>query len=181
MKKTHSTTIVAVLREGRVAIAGDGQVTLGHGIIKNHAKKVRLLANGRIVAGFAGSAADGIALLERLEQKLEAFGGNLTRASVELAKDWRMDKMLRHLEAILIVSDGRIMYLLSGNGDIIEPDEECIAIGSGAPYAHAAARMLLRHTNLSPLDIAREAIQTASDMCIYTNHEITAMELVAQA
>jgi len=175
--KTHSTTIVAVKKDARVAIAGDGQVTLGNGIIKNHAKKVRLLAGGRIIAGFAGSAADGIALLERLEQKLESHGGNLTRAAVELAKEWRMDKALRHLEAVILVSDGRLMYLLSGNGDIIEPDEDCIAIGSGAPYAHAAARMLLKHTQLSALEIAREAIQTASDMCIYTNHEITALEM----
>ena len=176
--KTHSTTIVAVKRDGRVAIAGDGQVTLGSGIIKNHAKKVRLLAGGKIVAGFAGSAADGIALLERLEQKLEAHGGNLTRAAFELAKEWRMDRALRHLEAVIIVSDGRLMYLLSGNGDIIEPDEDCIAIGSGAPYAHAAARMLLRHTELSALEVVREAITTASDMCIYTNRELTALELV---
>lgn len=179
MEKTHSTTILAVRREGRVAIAGDGQVTLGSAVIKGRAKKVRLLASGKVICGFAGSAADGIALLERLEQKLEGHGGNLTRAAVELAKEWRMDRALRHLEAVILVSDGKNIYLLSGNGDIIEPDGDCIAIGSGAPYAQAAALMLLRHTNLSAMEIAREALGVASEACIYTNHEITALELAS--
>lgn len=179
MEKTHSTTILAVRRKDRVAIAGDGQVTLGSGVIKGHAKKVRLLASGKVLCGFAGSAADGIALLERLEQKLESYGGNLTRAAVELAKEWRMDRALRHLEAVLLVSDGKNIYLLSGTGDIIEPDGDCIAIGSGAPYAQAAALMLLKHTSLSAMEIAREAVGTAAELCIYTNCEITAMELAS--
>lgn len=179
MEKTHSTTILAVRREGRVAMAGDGQVTLGNSVIKGHAKKVRLLASGKVICGFAGSAADGIALLERLEQKLEGCGGNLTRAAVDLAKEWRMDRALRHLEAVLLVSDGKLIYLLSGNGDIIEPDGDCIAIGSGAPYAHAAALMLLKHTSLSAMEIVREALDVAAQMCIYTNHEITALELTS--
>ncbi|MBU1219729.1 ATP-dependent protease subunit HslV [Myxococcota bacterium] len=175
--KTRSTTIIAVRKNGVIAIAGDGQVTLGSQVMKSGAKKVRLLSGGKVMAGFAGSAADGIALFERLESKMESVGGNLTRAAVELAKDWRMDKFLRHLEAVLIVSDGKNMYLISGNGDIIEPDDDILTIGSGGGYALAAAKMLIKHTKMTALEIAKEALQTASEICIYTNNSITALEL----
>jgi len=175
--KSKSTTILAVKKGNTVAMGGDGQVTLGSQIVKGSARKVRLLSGGKIMAGFAGSAADGVALLERLEHKLESYGGNLTRAAVELAKDWRMDKYLRRLEAVLIVSDGNKMYMLSGNGDIIEPDENILTIGSGGAYAYAAAKMLLKHTDMSAMEIVKEALQTASEICIYTNSNITLLEL----
>jgi ATP-dependent HslUV protease, peptidase subunit HslV len=175
--KTRSTTIIAVKRDGKISMAGDGQVTLGHQVMKSTARKVRLLSDGNVMAGFAGSAADGIALLERLETKLEHYGGNLTRASVELAKDWRMDKLLRRLEAVLLVSDGSNIYLISGTGDIIEPDDDILAIGSGGPYAFAAAKMLLKHTDMSSMEIAKESLMAASEICIYTNENITVLEL----
>ncbi|MBN2723051.1 MAG: ATP-dependent protease subunit HslV [Deltaproteobacteria bacterium] len=175
--KSRSTTIIAVRKNGIVAMAGDGQVTLGNQIMKSTARKVRLLASGKVMAGFAGSAADGVALFERLETKLESFGGNLTRAAVELAKDWRTDKYMRHLEAVLIVSDGKNIYLLSGNGDIIEPDDDVLTIGSGGGFALAAAKMLLKHTKMTAMEIAKEALTAASEICIYTNSSITALEL----
>ncbi|MDA3863136.1 MAG: ATP-dependent protease subunit HslV [Deltaproteobacteria bacterium] len=175
--KTISTTIIAVKKGNKVTMAGDGQVTLGNQIMKASAKKVRTLANGKIVAGFAGSAADGIALLERLEGKLEKYGGNLTRAAVELAKDWRMDKYLRRLEAVLLVSDGINIYLISGNGDIIEPDLNVITIGSGGGFALAAAKMLLKHTDKNGREICEEALITASEIGIYTNNNITIFEV----
>ncbi|SNZ14389.1 ATP-dependent protease subunit HslV [Hydrogenobacter hydrogenophilus] len=163
------TTILAVRRNGITAIGGDGQVTLGHSVIKHGAKKIRRLYNNRVIVGFAGSAADGLALMERLEAKLEEFRGNLLRASVELAKEWRMDKYLRRLEALLLVVDRENMLLLSGNGDVIEPDEPIVAIGSGGDYARSAAMALYRNTNMSAEDIVKEALKIASEICIYTN------------
>ncbi len=163
------TTILAVKRNGITAVGGDGQVTLGHSVIKHGAKKIRRLYNNKVVVGFAGSAADGLALMERLEAKLEEFRGNLLRASVELAKEWRMDKYLRRLEALLLVVDKENMLLLSGNGDVIEPDEPIVAIGSGGDYARSAAMALYRNTNMSAEDIVKEALKIASEICIYTN------------
>lgn len=163
------TTILAVRRNGITAIGGDGQVTLGHSVIKHGAKKIRRLYNSRVIVGFAGSAADGLALMERLEAKLEEFRGNLLRASVELAKEWRMDKYLRRLEALLLVVDRENMLLLSGNGDVIEPDEPIVAIGSGGDYARSAAMALYRNTNMPAEDIVKEALKIAGEICIYTN------------
>jgi ATP-dependent HslUV protease, peptidase subunit HslV len=175
----HSTTIVAVRRGGRAAMAGDGQVSIGATVVKGHARKVRTLAGGRVLAGFAGASADAFTLLDRFEQKLEEHRQNLTRAAVELAKDWRTDRFLRRLEAMLIVMDASATLLLSGTGDVIEPDEGVIAIGSGGSYALAAARALLRHTELDAGAIAREALRIAGEICIYTNGEITLEELGA--
>jgi ATP-dependent HslUV protease subunit HslV len=175
----HATTIVAVRRAGRVAIAGDGQVTVGQTVMKSTAKKVRRMAEGRCIAGFAGSAADGIALFEKLEAKLKEHGNNLPRAAVELAKDWRTDRVLRRLEAMLVVADRERTFLLSGNGDIIEPDEGVLAIGSGGPFALAAARALAAHTEMSAREIAESALQIAADICIYTNRNLTVEELAA--
>ena len=169
----RGTTVIAVRRNGEVALAGDGQVTLGETVIKNEARKVHRLAGGRILAGFAGSTADSLALTERFEQKLEEFGGALRRASVELAKDWRTDRSLRRLEALLIVADTREMLLISGNGDVIEPDENVIAVGSGGSYALAAAKALLRDAGLPAREVAHEAIRIASEICLYTNDHIT--------
>lgn len=163
------TTILAVRRNGITAMGGDGQVTLGQSIIKHGAKKIRRLYNNKVIVGFAGSAADGLALMERLEAKLEEFRGNLLRASVELAKEWRMDKYLRRLEALLLVADKENMLLLSGNGDVIEPDEPVVAIGSGGDYARSAAVALYRNTDMSAEDIVREALKIAGEICIYTN------------
>ncbi|MCS7285093.1 MAG: ATP-dependent protease subunit HslV, partial [Hydrogenobacter thermophilus] len=165
----HSTTILAVRRDNITVIGGDGQVTLGHSVIKHGAKKIRKLYNDKVLVGFAGSAADGLALMERLEAKLEEFRGNLVRACVELAKEWRMDKYLRRLEALLLVVDKDNMLLLSGNGDVIEPDEPVIAIGSGGDFARSAALALYRHTNMSAEEIVKEALKIASEICIYTN------------
>ena len=173
----HATTIVAVRRDGRVVVAGDGQVSLGNTIMKASARKVRRMADGKIVAGFAGSAADGLALFEKLEAKLKEHGGNLPRAAVELAKDWRTDRILRRLEALLVVADRERTFLLSGTGDIIEPDEGVTAIGSGGPMALAAARALLRHTGLSAPEVAEAAIRIAAEICVYTNQNITVEEL----
>lgn len=169
----HSTTIVCVKRGAEVAMAGDGQVSAGQTILKGNAVKVRKLAGGKILTGFAGATADAFTLLERLEEKLQAYGGNLTRAAVELAKDWRMDKMLRRLEAMLIAADSEKIFLLTGNGDVIEPEEPAIAIGSGGNYALAAARALLKHTDLSAQQICREALGIAAQICVYTNTAIT--------
>ena len=173
----HSTTIICVRRKGKVALAGDGQVTLGDTVIKHGAKKIRRLYNEKILAGFAGSSADSFALFSRFESKLEQFHGNLSRAAVELAKDWRTDRSLRHLEAVMIVADDKNTFLISGNGDLIEPDDGLIGIGSGGAYALSAARALSKFTDLSAREIAQEAMQIAGKICIYTNESITIEEL----
>jgi ATP-dependent HslUV protease, peptidase subunit HslV len=173
----HATTILAVRRDDRAVLAGDGQVTLGNTIVKQGARKIRRLYNDRILAGFAGSAADSFALFARFEAKLEQYRGNLERSAVELAKDWRTDRALRRLEAMLIVLDKNAMFLLSGTGDLIEPDEGIIGIGSGGAYAQAAAQALSRHTTLAPREIAQHAMTIASEICIYTNANLTIEEL----
>lgn len=173
----HSTTIICVRKSGKVAIAGDGQVTLGDTVIKHGAKKIRRLYNDKIISGFAGSSADSFALFSRFESKLEQFHGNLSRAAVELAKDWRTDRSLRHLEAVMVVADDKNSFLIAGNGDLIEPDDGLIAIGSGGPYALAAARALLKYTNLSAREIAEEAMHIAGKICIYTNDTVSIEEL----
>ena len=173
----HSTTIICVRKDGKVALAGDGQVTLGDTVIKHGAKKIRRLYNNKILSGFAGSSADSFALFARFEAKLEQFHGNLSRAAVELAKDWRTDRSLRHLEAVMVVADDKNSFLIAGNGDLIEPDDGLIAIGSGGPYALAAARALLRFTSLSAREIAQEAMQIAANICIYTNDSLSVEEL----
>lgn len=167
--KPHSTTIIAVKKDSLTAMGGDGQVTLGSSVVKHGAKKIRRLYNNRVLVGFAGSAADGLALMERLESKLEELRGNLLRSCVELAKEWRMDKALRRLEALLLVADRENMLLISGNGDVIEPDEPIIAIGSGGDYARAAALALYRNTDMTAEEIVRESLNIASQICIYTN------------
>jgi ATP-dependent HslUV protease, peptidase subunit HslV len=172
-----ATTILSVRRDGKVVVAGDGQVTLGNTVMKASARKVRRMGDGRIVAGFAGSAADGVALFEKLEGKLKEHAGNLARAAVELTKDWRTDRVLRRLEAMLVVADASRTFLLSGSGDIIEPDEGVVAIGSGGPYALAAARALMAHTEMPARAIAEAALGIAGDICIYTNRNITVEEL----
>ena len=173
----HSTTIICVRRENKVALAGYGQVTLGDTIIKHNAKKIRRLYNDKILAGFAGSSADSFALFSRFEAKLEQFHGNLSRAAVELAKDWRTDRSLRHLEAVMIVADDKNTFLIAGNGDLIEPDDGLIAIGSGGAYALAAARALVKYTNLGARQIAEESMQIAGQICIYTNQSVSVEEL----
>jgi ATP-dependent HslUV protease subunit HslV len=173
----RSTTVLCVRRNGNVVMAGDGQVTLGEGIIKHSAKKIRRLYQDKILAGFAGSTADAFSLFSRFESKLEQYHGNLGRAAVELAKDWRTDKFLRHLEALLLVSDKEQTFLLSGQGDVIEPDSGIAAIGSGGPYAQAAAQALAEHTQLAARQIAEEAMKIAGKMCIYTNDKVTIEEL----
>ena len=175
--RTRSTTVLLVRREGRVAMAGDGQVTLGETVMKSGARKVRRLYNERILAGFAGSSADAFSLLSRFEAKLEQYHGNLDRAAIELAKEWRTDKILRHLEALLIVADEKSSYLLSGNGDVIAPDGGALAIGSGGSYALAAARALLDNTQMSARDIAVEGLRIAGEICIYSNQNIIVEEL----
>jgi ATP-dependent HslUV protease, peptidase subunit HslV len=169
----HATTILAVRREDRAVLAGDGQVTLGSTVVKQGARKIRRLYNDNILAGFAGSAADSFALFARFESKLEQYRGNLERSAVELAKDWRTDRMLRRLEAMLIVMDNKSTYLLSGTGDLIEPDDGIIAVGSGGPYAMAAAKALSAHTSLGARTIALESMTIAGNICIYTNGNIT--------
>jgi ATP-dependent HslUV protease subunit HslV len=173
----HATTVLAVRRGGKVVVAGDGPVTLGNTIMKHSAKKVRRMGDGKIVAGFAGSAADGMALFEKLEGKLKEANGNLPRAAVELAKDWRLDRALRRLEALIVVADAERTFLLTGTGDVIEPDEGIVAIGSGGPYATASARALLRHTQLSAREIAEASLKIAGEICIYTNSSLTFEEL----
>jgi len=173
----RSTTVLSVRRDGKVVLAGDGQVTLGESVIKHTAKKIRRLYNDKILAGFAGSTADAFTLFSRFEAKLEQYHGNLGRAAVELAKDWRTDKFLRHLEALLLVCDKETTFLLSGQGDVIEPDGEVAAIGSGGPYAQAAAQALALHTELSARQIAEESMKIAGKMCIYTNDSVTIEEL----
>ena len=172
----RATTILAVRRDGRVALGGDGQVTVGDTIMKANAQKVRLLGNGRVLAGFAGAAADAFTLFEKFEEKLERYPGNLSRASVELAKEWRSDRVLRRLDALLVVCDRENGFVLSGNGEIIEPDDGILAIGSGGSYALAAARALAAHTTLEPVEIVRKALTIAGEICIYTNANITVIE-----
>src|SRR5581483_2222363 len=174
--KIRSTTILAVRRDGRLAIAGDGQVTLDKTIVKHGARKVRKISGGRVLAGFAGSAADGITLLEKFDAKFGEFK-DLRRAAVELAKDWRQDRVLRRLEALMIVGNPDHLFVLSGTGDVIESDEGVAAIGSGAPYAQAAAAALLRNTALSADEIARKGLEIAGEICIYTNSDITVESL----
>ena len=176
-RRIRSTTVLCVRRDNKVVMAGDGQVTLGESIIKHGAKKIRRLYQDKILAGFAGSTADAFTLFSRFEAKLEQYHGNLGRAAVELAKDWRTDKFLRHLEALLLVTDKETTFLLSGQGDVIEPDTGIAAIGSGGPFAQAAAQALADHTQLSPREIAEEAMKIAGRMCIYTNDRITIEEL----
>src|SRR6202790_5228507 len=173
----RSTTVLSVRRNGKVVMAGDGQVTLGESVIKHSAKKIRRLYQDKILAGFAGSTADAFTLFSRFEAKLEQYHGNLGRAAVELARDWRTDKFLRHLEALLLVSDKEQTYLLSGQGDVIEPDGAVAAIGSGGPYAQAAAQAVAEDTELSAHQIAEEAMKIAGKMCIYTNDKVTIEEL----
>ncbi len=173
----HGTTIIAVRRNGKTSIAGDGQVTVGSTVMKHNAKKVRKMYNDRILAGFAGATADAFTLFEKFEAKLEQYHGNLTRAAVELAKDWRTDRVLRRLEALMIVADNERSFIISGNGDVIEPENGISAIGSGGPYALAAARALTDHTSLDARSIVTEAMKIAGDICIYTNKEISIEEL----
>ncbi|MCC7124435.1 MAG: ATP-dependent protease subunit HslV [Acidobacteria bacterium] len=173
----HATTILAVRRDGRTVLAGDGQVTLGPTIVKQGARKIRRLYQDKVIAGFAGSAADSFALFARFESKLEQYRGNLERSAVELAKDWRIDRALRRLEAMLVVADTRSMFLLSGTGDLIEPDEGIVGIGSGGAYAQAAARALAQHTSLDARAIAEASMRVAAEICIYTNDHLTIEEL----
>jgi ATP-dependent HslUV protease subunit HslV len=172
-----STTVLCVRHKNRVVFAGDGQVTFQNTVLKHTAKKVRKLYQDKCLAGFAGATADAFTLFERFEKKLEQYNGNITRASVELAKDWRTDRLLRRLEALLLVADGEHTFILSGTGDVIEPDGGVAAIGSGGPYAEAAAKALVKHTDLPALEIAKEAMLIASEICIYTNDRIVIEEL----
>jgi ATP-dependent HslUV protease, peptidase subunit HslV len=174
---TRGTTVLCVRRDSKVVMAGDGQVTLGESVVKHSAKKIRRLYGDKILAGFAGSTADALSLFGRFEAKLEEHHGNLARAVVELAKDWRTDRALRHLDALLVVADAKSMFLLSGHGDIIEPDDGICAIGSGGPFALAAARALAKHSKLSAKDVAQEAMRIASEICIFTNGNFTVEEL----
>ena len=173
----HGTTIVAVKRGDSVAIAGDGQITLGSTVMKKTAVKLRRLKGGEVLSGFAGSTADALTLFDKFEAKLEQYRGNIKRAVVEMAKDWRTDKILRRLEALLLVVDVKHIFIVSGSGDVIEPEDGIAAIGSGGPYALAAARMLVRHTDLSSKEVAEEALRAAAEICIYTNDSITVESL----
>ncbi len=177
MEKPHGTTILAVKRDKNVCIGGDGQVTLGTIVLKHRAKKIRRLYQDKVIAGFAGATADAFTLFERFESKLEQYSGNIARSAVELAKDWRSDKILRKLEALLIVANEQHLYIISGNGDVVEPDDNAAAIGSGGPYALAAARALLKHSSLSNRQIVEEALCGAAELCIYTNTDLTIEEL----
>ena len=176
-KRIRSTTILCVRRNGKVVLAGDGQVTMGGEVLKSGAKKLRPLYNGKIISGFAGSTADAFALFARFEAKLEQYAGNLPRSVVELAKDWRTDRMLRHLEALLLVADLQNIYIVSGTGDVIEPDTPLAAIGSGGSLAKSAATALIENTNLSAREIVEKSMKIAADVCIYTNENITFEEL----
>lgn len=173
----HGTTILAVRHGGKVVVAGDGQVSLGQTVMKHNARKVRKLHHDRVIAGFAGATADAFTLFEKFEAKLEQFNGNLKRAAVELAKDWRTDRVLRRLEAFLVVADVNDLLVVSGGGDVVEPDDDLIAIGSGGNYALAAARVLIKHTNLDAKTIAEEAMRVAAEICVYTNDQLTFEEL----
>lgn len=180
MTAMHGTTIVAVRRAGRVCLGGDGQVTMGATVVKHGARKIRRLYQDRVLAGFAGATADAFTLFERFERKLEQYNGNMTRSAVELAKDWRSDKLLRRLEALLIVADTEHLFIISGNGDVIEPDDDVTAIGSGGPFALAAARALVRHTDRAAREIVEASLQLAAEICIYTNTQITVDEIGPQ-
>jgi ATP-dependent HslUV protease subunit HslV len=175
--RIRSTTVIVVRRDNKVVMAGDGQVTFGSEVLKGTAKKLRRLYNEKILAGFAGSTADAFSLFARFEAKLEQFNGNLPRSVVELAKEWRTDRVLRHLEAMLVVADTKNTYLVSGNGDVIEPDEGVVAIGSGGPFATAAATALMRNTKMNARAIAEQAMEIAAKICIYTNDNVTYEEL----
>jgi ATP-dependent HslUV protease, peptidase subunit HslV len=177
VEQYHATTILAVRRNHRVALGGDGQVSFGETILKNNARKVRRLFNDTILAGFAGGTADAFTLFERFEEKLETYHGQLVRAAVELAKDWRTDRLLRRLEALLIVADKENSLVITGNGDVLEPERDIIAIGSGGPYAQAAARALLENTHLSAKNIVEKSLNITADICIYTNHNLLIEEL----
>lgn len=173
----RATTIICVRQKGKVAIAGDGQVSLGETVLKEKANKIRTLFKGKVLAGFAGATSDAFALFSRFEAKLEEYRGNLSRAAIELAKDWRMDRALRRLEALLVVADKDNSFLISGTGDVVEPDDGIIAIGSGGAFALAAARALLKHTKLSAREIALQAMEISSGICVYTNNQVTIEEL----
>jgi len=173
----HGTTIIAVRREGRVALGGDGQVTMGDTVVKGTALKVRKLRDGAVLAGFAGSVADAFTLFEKLEEKLERYPANLTRACVELAKDWRTDRYLRRLDAVLVVADRERVFMVSGDGNVIEPDDDIVAVGSGGNYALSAARALKTHSPLGAAEIVRAALEVAADICIFTNRQINILEL----
>jgi ATP-dependent HslUV protease subunit HslV len=178
MEKIHATTIIGVIHNGQVAIGGDGQATMGNYIAKSNVKKIRKLHDGKVLAGFAGSTADAFTLIERFEEKLNSYGGNMKRAAIELAKDWRMDRFLRRLEAMLIVINKEEMLVLSGTGDVLEPDNQVAAIGSGSMYAQSAALALKKHApHLSAEEIVRESLNIAADICIYTNHNLVIEKL----
>jgi ATP-dependent HslUV protease subunit HslV len=177
MEQFRGTTVLAVRRGDNVVIGGDGQVSMGATVMKGNARKVRRLYQGKVIAGFAGGTADAFTLFERFEGKLEQHGGNLTRAAVELAKDWRTDRILRRLEALLVVADAAATLIISGNGDVIEPEHDLAAIGSGGPFAQAAAQALLSHSELDARDIVEQALKIAADICIYTNQNLTIEEL----
>ena len=173
MESFHGTTILSVRRGNQVVVGGDGQVTIGQTIMKGNARKVRRLYGDRVLAGFAGATADAFTLFERFEKQLEKYSGNLTRAAVELAKDWRTDRMLRRLEALLVVADANATLMISGNGDVVEPEQDLIAIGSGGPYAQSAARALFENTDLDARTIVEKGLAIAADICVYTNHQRT--------
>ncbi len=175
----HGTTILCVRKDGRVALGGDGQVSIGETVMKAHSVKVRALKNGKVLAGFAGSVADALTLYEKFEEKLDRYPGNLPRAAVELAKDWRSDRVLRRLEALLVVTDQQHSFLLSGSGELIEPDDGIVAVGSGGNYALAAARALLAEPGKSARDIVQRSLEIAADICVFTNRNITVLELPA--
>ncbi len=175
--KIRSTTVIGLIRDGKAAMGSDGQVTVSNTVLKHNTKKVRKIYNNKVLAGFAGSTADALTLFEKFEAKLEQYKGNLPRAAVELAKDWRTDRYLRRLEALLAVMDNTHAFIISGNGDVIEPDDGIVAIGSGGSFATAAARMLTKYSQLSAAEIVKESLNTAADICIYTNHSITIEEL----
>lgn len=181
MEQMHGTTIVSVRRNGVVVVGGDGQVTLGNTVMKGNARKVRKLFNGKVLAGFAGGTADAFTLFERFEAKLEQFGGRLQRAAVELAKDWRTERSLRRLEALLIVADKECSLIITGNGDVLEPEDCLLAVGSGGPFAQSAARALLDHTDMGAKEIVEAALNIAGDICIYTNHNRTIESLSTES
>ncbi|QGX40364.1 ATP-dependent protease subunit HslV [Permianibacter aggregans] len=181
MEQMHGTTIVSVRRNGVVVVGGDGQVTLGNTVMKGNARKVRKLYNGKVLAGFAGGTADAFTLFERFEAKLEQFGGRLQRAAVELAKDWRTERSLRRLEALLIVADKECSLIITGNGDVLEPEDCLLAVGSGGPFAQSAARALLDHTDMGAKEIVEAALNIAGDICIYTNHNRTIESLSTES
>ncbi len=176
-EKVRSTTVIAVRRNGKIVMAGDGQVTMGNTVMKGNARKVRKIYDGKIMTGFAGATADAFTLLEKFEIRVKEFSGDLTRAAVELAKDWRTDKMLKNLEALLLVADSKTILLISGNGDVIEPEEDVLAIGSGGNYAYSSALALLENTELSAREIAEKSLEIAGKICIYTNGNVVTEEL----